>query len=74
MTLTDAQKQFPVRLRRAHVLELGRSVGLSERTIRSMIEGQGAPIKGIIYPNTKRQYFDREQVVQALFQPQATAS
>jgi len=61
-------------MRRAHVLELGRSIGLSEWTVRSMIEGRAAQIKGIVYEGTCRQYFDREQVIQALFQQPAMVS
>lgn len=72
MTQTDAHRKFPVRMRRGQVLELGREIGLSERTVRSLIEG--GPIKGIVYAGTTRQYFDRDQVIRALFEQPAMAS
>lgn len=74
MTQIEAHRKFPVRMRRSHVLELGREIGLSERTVRSLIEGGGAPIKGIVYAGTTRQYFARDQVIRALFEQPAMES
>jgi hypothetical protein len=74
MTQTEAQQKFPVRMRRGDVLSLGCRLGLSERTVRGLIEGGDAPIKGIIYEGTTRKYFDRDQVIRALFHQPAMAS
>jgi len=55
-------------------MELGRELGISEWSMRNMIEGKTAPLRGIVYAGTARQYFDRDAVIKALFQQPAMAS
>lgn len=67
MTTTDVTTQYPPRMRRGQVIELGRKLGLSDYAVRKLIEGEAAPVRGIVYPGTQKQYFDRADVVQSLF-------
>lgn len=67
VTVDRVRAKYRVMMRRGEVLELGRLVGLSERSVRNLIEGEGAPVRGRMLPGTKRAYFDREEVLNAIF-------
>ncbi len=67
MTESQARQNFPALMRRGHVIELGRRIGIAEYSVRALIEGDQAPIKGIVYPRTCRKYFNREEVLHAMF-------
>ncbi len=71
ITVADAIEQYPVRLRRAQVHEMGRRLGLSDWTVRTMLEGRKHGIHPIVYQGTRKAYYDRQEVIRALFQPAA---
>lgn len=72
-SVSDAIEQYPPRMKRSQVVELGGRLGLSEWTMRRMLEVRPAPIRGIVYPGRRYQYFDRDTVIQTLFQSAVSA-
>lgn len=68
-TTTQAKADYPPQLRRAAVLELGAKFGFTERTMRTLIEGPEAAIKSHKFGKQVRGYFNRDDVLTALFPP-----
>lgn len=67
LTIADAIAQFPVRMRRSQVMEMGRKLGLTDWMVRRMLNERATVIKPIIYPGTRYAYFDRTEVINTLF-------
>ncbi len=68
-TPSQAKAEYPPQLRRAAVLELGSKFGFSLSSMRTLIEGETAPIKSHKFGKQKRGYFNRDDVLNALFPP-----
>lgn len=67
---TNAEKcrgVFPPKLKRAQVMEMGAQFGITEWTMRCLIEGKGAVVKVEKFGGQKRGYFDRERLIEQLF-------
>lgn len=75
-TAEQARRDFPQRMRRSQVMELGRRFGFGKRMLRILMEapkdeegnptGKPAALVGIVYPNTTWNYYDRETVMEVL--------
>lgn len=61
------RKLFSPKLKRAQVMELGAAFGITEWTMRCLIEGEGAVVKLEKFAGQKRGYFDREKLIEQLF-------
>lgn len=70
-TLIQAKADYPPQLRRAGVIELGSRFGFTVKTMRTLIEGPEAIIKGHTFGNQKRSYFHRDEILETLF-PRST--
>lgn len=70
-TASDAQQEYPARMRRGQVMELGRRLGVGEWTVKTLLDPKNAVIHRIVYPHTKLAFYDRTQVINALFQSPA---
>lgn len=66
-TAADAQQEYPPKMRRGQVMELGRKVGVGEWTMKSLLDPGGRVISRIVYPGTTRAFYDRSEVIKALF-------
>jgi len=62
------EREYPLMMRRGDVLEVGKLIGLSERTMRRLIEGEEAAIKMRHIGGQKRGYFDRGRVMEVLME------
>jgi hypothetical protein len=68
MTYTheQARKDYKPLIKRGGVLELGRKLGLTEYTMRLLIEGADAPVKRHTILGNPSQYFKLEDVLKAI--------
>lgn len=65
-TPDQARKDYPPRLRRGSVIELGKRFGLSEHSMRQLMEGAEAPIRRVCFGRQSRGYFGRDQVLEVI--------
>jgi len=65
-TLEQARKDFTPLLKRGGVLDLGARLGITERTMRLLIEGADAPVKRHEILGKPSQYFKLEDVLAAV--------
>lgn len=74
-TADQARKDYPLKLRRAAVLEMAARFGYSENSVRKLIEGRKATeTEAAVAPVLQRKtfvgqtrgYFDREEVLRAI--------
>lgn len=68
MTYTheQARKDYKPLIKRGAVLELGRKLGLTEHTMRLLIEGVDAPVKRHTMLGKPSQYFKLDDVLKAI--------
>jgi len=67
-TAEEARRDFAPRVRYGDLLLMGQRFGLSEKTVRKLCEGQGAPVRKVIYPGSVRAYYDRDEAVRVFLQ------
>lgn len=68
MTYTpeQARREYKPLIKRGAVLELGGKLGLTERTMRLLIDGADAPVKRHTMLGKPSQYFKLEDVLKAI--------
>lgn len=68
MTYTPEQARLDYRplIKRGEVVEIGRRLGFTERTMRLMIEGEDAPVKRQTFAGQSRGYFKLDDVLKAI--------
>ncbi len=68
MTYTpeQARREYKPLIKRGAVLELGSKLGLTEHTMRLLIEGAGAPVTRHEILGKPSQYFKLEDVLKAI--------
>ena len=62
-TADRARQDYPLKIRRAGLIEMGLRFGFTESTLRDLIEGESATLKSRKYGNQKRGYFDRDEAL-----------
>lgn len=65
-TAERARQDYPLKIRRAGLIEMGLRFGFTEATLRALIEGETATLKSRKYGTQKRGYFDREEALKVL--------
>ncbi len=65
-TAERARQEYPLKIRRAALIEMGLRFGFSESSMRDLIEGETATLKSRKFGTQKRGYFDREEALQVL--------
>ena len=65
-TAERARQDYPLKIRRAGLIEMGLRFGFTERTLRALIEGETATLKSRKFGNQKRGYFDRDEALKTL--------
>lgn len=62
MTADEQIRQFPPNVARGQVIEIARLLGFPRNTVRQLIEGPGASLKGRQL-GSKRTYWRKDEVV-----------
>ena len=68
MTYTpeQARRDYKPLIKRGEVMELGARLGITESTMRLMIEGEDAPVERQTFGGQSRGYFKLDDVLKAI--------
>lgn len=65
-THEQARRDYKPLIKRVEVMELGARLGITESTMRLMIEGEDAPVKRQTFGGQSRGYFKLDDVLKAI--------